>query len=130
MLPTSNSPLFHPFPVTPHPPVTPYIRVTIIYMTQSLNIPWLWLSVVTLSTVQSLSVFFHSFSLMQFNNNRISEWNDVQQLAQLKSLETVYLEHNPIWQDKSAPGREDANYRRKIMLMVPWVKQIDATYVR
>ncbi|KAF8988901.1 L domain-like protein [Hymenopellis radicata] len=42
----------------------------------------------------------------------------------LKKLKTVYLEANP------CQAEEGANYRRKIMLSLPWVEQIDATYVR
>jgi len=36
-----------------------------------------------------------------------------------KKLQTVYLEHNPI--------TKDPNYRRKIMLLLPWLEQLDAT---
>lgn len=42
-------------------------------------------------------------------------------LAGMKDLETVYFEGNPIQKDLGA------NYRRKIMLALPQVGQIDAT---
>lgn len=43
-------------------------------------------------------------------------------LEQMKKLETIYLEHNPI--------SKDSAYRRKIKLMMPWIMQIDATLAR
>lgn len=43
------------------------------------------------------------------------------QLGAIKSLETLYLEANPC-QTKDMTG-----YRRKIMLSLPQLKQIDAT---
>ncbi len=62
----------------------------------------------------------------------MDQWRDVDQLKPMTKLETVYLERNPIWrsQDQDRPGAQDVNYRRKVMLALPWVKQIDATYVR
>jgi protein phosphatase 1 regulatory subunit 7 len=45
------------------------------------------------------------------------------QLAPLKKLETVYLEGNPCQKN------DMTGYRRKIILALPQVKQIDATYV-
>jgi len=41
----------------------------------------------------------------------------------MASLETIYLEGNPCQQ------AEGASYRRKIMIALPQVKQIDATFV-
>lgn len=43
------------------------------------------------------------------------------ELRGLKNLETVYLEGNP------CQTNDRANYRRKVMLALPQVKQIDAT---
>ncbi len=40
----------------------------------------------------------------------------------MTSLKTVYFEHNPIY--------KDVNYRRKVMLMLPQVTQIDAIVCR
>lgn len=65
---------------------------------------------------------------LQFNDNQLASWDDLNQLVPLKKLETVYLERNPIWKDQS--GSIDPNYRRKVMLALPWLKQIDATYTR
>jgi protein phosphatase 1 regulatory subunit 7 len=45
------------------------------------------------------------------------------QLTNLKNLQTVYLEGNPCQQ------ADTANYRRKLILALPQVAQIDATYV-
>jgi protein phosphatase 1 regulatory subunit 7 len=58
----------------------------------------------------------------QANNNMISDFSQVEkQLAGMQSLETVYFEGNPIQKDLGA------SYRRKIMLALPQVGQIDAT---
>ncbi|ORY25645.1 putative nuclear regulatory subunit of Glc7p type 1 protein serine-threonine phosphatase [Naematelia encephala] len=46
------------------------------------------------------------------------------QLAHLQNLETVYLEGNP------CQTNDMAGYRRKIILALPQVKQIDATFVK
>lgn len=52
----------------------------------------------------------------------ISDFSQVEkQLAGMQSLETVYFEGNPIQKDLGA------SYRRKIMLALPQVGQIDAT---
>lgn len=61
---------------------------------------------------------------LQLNNNKIPDLNALEpQLKQMTSLETIYLEGNPC--QKSEGG----NYRRKIMLSLPQVIQIDATCV-
>lgn len=59
---------------------------------------------------------------MQFNNNLIEDWHEVDVLKEFPQLDTVYLEGNPI--------SMDPNYRRKIMLISPSVNQIDATLCR
>jgi len=60
----------------------------------------------------------------QLNNNKIPDLRALEsQLKNLASLETIYLEGNPCQQ------AESTSYRRKIMLALPQVKQIDATYV-
>jgi len=65
-----------------------------------------------------------SFFFFKLNNNKIPDLNALEpQLKHLTSLETIYLEGNPCQQS------EGANYRRKIMLSLPQVKQIDATCV-
>lgn len=62
-------------------------------------------------------------NFLQFNGNKLAEWSDLdKQLAPLKQLNNVYLEHNPIYKDSA--------YRRKVMLALPQVAQIDATMCR
>ena len=68
--------------------------------------------------------------MFQFNDNQLDTWADLDQLTSMAQLETVYLERNPIWKDPSNPTQVDPNYRRKIKLALPWIKQIDATYCR
>lgn len=58
----------------------------------------------------------------QMNDNLLESWSDLDELKAAKSLETVYLERNPL--------QKDPQYRRKIMLALPTVRQIDATFVR
>ncbi|KAI2667450.1 hypothetical protein H4Q32_003931 [Labeo rohita] len=56
------------------------------------------------------------------NDNQIDNWADLDELKNAKGLETVYLERNPL--------QKDPQYRRKIMLALPSVRQIDATFIR
>lgn len=56
------------------------------------------------------------------NDNLIDSWSDLDELKGAKHLETVYLERNPL--------QKDPQYRRKIMLALPTIRQIDATFVR
>ncbi|OAX41182.1 L domain-like protein [Rhizopogon vinicolor AM-OR11-026] len=59
------------------------------------------------------------------NNNKIPDLRAIEpQLKDIASLETIYLEGNPCQQ------AEGASYRRKIMLALPQVKQIDATFAK
>lgn len=58
----------------------------------------------------------------QMNDNLVESWSDLDELKGAKNLETVYLERNPL--------QKDPQYRRKIMLALPSVRQIDATFVR
>lgn len=57
--------------------------------------------------------------LFQFNNNQLELWSDLDELKKIESLNTIYLEGNPL--------AKDTNYRRKVKLTLPFVKQIDAT---
>lgn len=59
---------------------------------------------------------------LQMNDNLVESWSDLDELKGAKHLETVYLERNPL--------QKDPQYRRKIMLALPTVRQIDATFVR
>ena len=63
-----------------------------------------------------LLVFFLS---LQFNDNQLDSWEDLDQFKTCTKLQTVYLERNPIWKDTA--------YRRKVKLYLPNVTQIDAT---
>lgn len=61
---------------------------------------------------------------VQINDNKIGSLKDVEpQLKHITSLETIYLEGNPV---QSAEG---AHYRRKVILALPQISQLDATYV-
>ncbi|XP_059559834.1 protein phosphatase 1 regulatory subunit 7 isoform X5 [Myotis daubentonii] len=55
------------------------------------------------------------------NDNLLESWSDLDELKGAKNLETVYLEGNPL--------QKDPQYRRKVMLALPSVRQIDATFV-
>ncbi|KTG35562.1 hypothetical protein cypCar_00019642 [Cyprinus carpio] len=61
-------------------------------------------------------------SAATMNDNQIDNWADLDELKNAKGLETVYLERNPL--------QKDPQYRRKIMLALPSVRQIDATFIR
>lgn len=56
------------------------------------------------------------------NDNLVDNWADLEELSGAQGLQTVYLERNPL--------QKDNQYRRKIMLALPCVRQIDATFVR
>ncbi|CAH2246738.1 phosphatase 1 regulatory subunit 7 [Pelobates cultripes] len=66
----------------------------------------------------------HLTELQEFwmNDNLVENWGDLEELSGALALQTVYLERNPL--------QKDAQYRRKIMLALPSVRQIDATFVR
>lgn len=95
-------------------------------------------SIVNLKTLCELRILDFSFNpLQQINadevnvatmprleefwltDGKISEWSEVAKLATFnKTLHTVYLERNPIEQDK--------RYRDKVFLELPFVTQIDS----
>jgi protein phosphatase 1 regulatory subunit 7 len=57
------------------------------------------------------------------NGNEIPDLHTLEgQLGSISTLETVYLEGNPC-------QTKDDGYRRKMMMYLPKLKQIDATYV-
>ncbi|KAJ9122440.1 hypothetical protein QFC22_001865 [Naganishia vaughanmartiniae] len=69
----------------------------------------------------------HLKNLEEFwaSGNQIPDLRDLDsQLAVLPKLETVYLEHNP------CQTEDRAGYRRKVILALPQLKQVDATFVR
>lgn len=55
------------------------------------------------------------------NDNKIDSFDSVDALSQLKNLTCVYFERNPIYSDPL--------YRVKITSKLPWLKQLDATFV-
>ncbi|KAH6933800.1 hypothetical protein HPB50_018279 [Hyalomma asiaticum] len=57
-----------------------------------------------------------------FNDNEIESFEELEVLRNFPKLATVYLHSNPI--------EKDPMYRRKIMMISPTVKQIDATMCR
>lgn len=61
---------------------------------------------------------------LKLNDNKVDDWKEVDKLASLGALQTLYMERNPIY------GQDPASYRRKIMLALPQIKQIDATECR
>jgi len=62
--------------------------------------------------------------LGQMNSNKISDLRSLDvQLRHIQTLRTLYLEANPC-QESDMVG-----YRRKVMLALPQLTQIDATYV-
>ena len=63
---------------------------------------------------------YETFSL-QCNDNQIEDWKNVNELTKLPSLETVYLERNPL------QTNDQGAYRRKILLALPKLLQLDAT---
>lgn len=68
-------------------------------------------------------MFEHFFPLnLQMNDNLIDQWSDLDELKNAKELQTVYLEGNPL--------QKDPHYRRKVILSLPTVRQIDATFIR
>ncbi|CDZ96948.1 Protein phosphatase 1, regulatory subunit, and related proteins [Phaffia rhodozyma] len=58
------------------------------------------------------------------NNNKIPNLSTLSHLEKHSHLETVYLEHNP------CQTNDQAGYRRKVILGLPQLKQVDATFVR
>ncbi|KAF8510769.1 hypothetical protein JB92DRAFT_2727299 [Gautieria morchelliformis] len=76
--------------------------------------------------IQALENISHLTYLEELwlNDNAIPNLRDVQQqLAHLKHLQTVYLEGNPCQKN------DVSNYRRKLIIDLPQISQIDATYV-
>ena len=65
-----------------------------------------------------LYIIFHV--LLKFNDNKLDNWKDLDQLKNATDLATVYFERNPI--------AKDPRYRSKVKLALPKLQQIDATY--
>ena len=58
------------------------------------------------------------------NDNKIDSWREVDKLSKLPALRTIYMEHNPVYK------KAGDEYRRKMILALPQVTQIDATVCR
>ncbi|XP_059559830.1 protein phosphatase 1 regulatory subunit 7 isoform X1 [Myotis daubentonii] len=73
--------------------------------------------------IKKIENISHLTELLEFwmNDNLLESWSDLDELKGAKNLETVYLEGNPL--------QKDPQYRRKVMLALPSVRQIDATFV-
>lgn len=80
----------------------------------------LW--VINFNRYNALHINFLFFSLGQVNGNKISDWKSLDNLKSNIKLATVYFEHNPI--------ASDIQYRNKLKLILPGLKQIDATLCR
>ncbi|MBN3314674.1 PP1R7 phosphatase, partial [Atractosteus spatula] len=79
---------------------------------------------VAANRIKKIENISHLTELQEFwmNDNQIENWGDLDELKNARGLETVYLERNPL--------QKDPQYRRKIMLALPSVRQIDATFIR
>ena len=55
------------------------------------------------------------------NGNQIPDLSGLEHVHPINSLQTLYLEANP------CQAKDMTGYRRKIMLALPQLKQIDAT---
>ncbi len=60
--------------------------------------------------------------VLQISHNKLSSIQNVEaELKNVSTLETVYLEGNPL------QAKEGVHYRRKVILALPQLKQLDAT---
>lgn len=77
--------------------------------------------------IEKIENISHLTQLEEFwaSYNKFADLRDLDsQLAVLPNLETVYLEGNP------CHTNDRTGYRRKVILALPKIKQVDATYVR
>eukprot|EP00834_Sanchytrium_tribonematis_P006500 NODE_484_length_6933_cov_0.508341.p4 type:complete len:301 gc:universal NODE_484_length_6933_cov_0.508341:6733-5831(-) len=58
------------------------------------------------------------------NDNQIIEFSNLDSLKQNQNLKTIYLERNPL------QLAEPTAYRRKVILSLPQISQLDATFVK
>ncbi|KAG5438826.1 hypothetical protein PCANB_002546 [Pneumocystis canis] len=57
--------------------------------------------------------------------NQLSDFENIEQECKnMKKLATIYLEGNPLQK------MNGSTYRNKVKIILPWIKQIDATYVQ
>ncbi|KAH9838427.1 L domain-like protein [Rhodofomes roseus] len=77
--------------------------------------------------VEALENVSHLSNLEELwmNDNKVDSLDALEpQLKHISTLETIYLEGNPVQK------KEGTSYRRKVILALPQVKQLDATYVK
>ncbi|SPO24671.1 probable SDS22 - protein phosphatase 1, regulatory subunit 7 [Ustilago trichophora] len=79
--------------------------------------------------IEKIENIGHLNKLEEFwaNDNKIQDLNTLDKECgpnKMPNLETVYLEGNP------AQKKEGAAYRRKVKLLLPQIRQIDATFIR
>ncbi|CAD6901260.1 unnamed protein product [Tilletia controversa] len=79
--------------------------------------------------IEEIDGVSHLSNLVEFwaNDNKIASFNYLDKHfgpTLMPQLETLYLEGNP------AQRADGPNYRRKVMLACPQIKQIDATFVK
>lgn len=86
-----------------------------------------------LSRIHSDVLKLHRLEELWLNDNQLSEWSDVQQLAGIKTLHTLYIERNPLQTDilKQQPAAEDARsgqqmYVKRVQQLLPQLTQLDA----
>jgi protein phosphatase 1 regulatory subunit 7 len=94
--------------------------------TQGLSLKFTNLSVLDLSRnrltdTQSLA-HLTSLDELWLSGNKIDNWSQVEPLRALSSLDTIYLEYNPLQQ-------QDPLYRKKLHECIPSLSQIDANLI-
>ncbi|ODV94800.1 hypothetical protein PACTADRAFT_20400, partial [Pachysolen tannophilus NRRL Y-2460] len=80
---------------------------------------------ITSNKIKKLSCLSHLINLTDLwcSYNYISDFKNVEQeLQKLPNLECVYFEHNPLQTDNPT------SYRRKLKIIIPQLKKIDATF--
>lgn len=89
------------------------------------NLQTLELSRNRISKIENIS-HLNKLEEFWFNDNLVAEWDQLNILVPMKQLKTLYMEHNPIYYSPNSK-RMDTAYRRKILLLLPWLRQLDAT---
>ena len=59
-------------------------------------------------------ILIHITISLQMNDNQVSDWKEVDKLIPLKTLQTLYMERNPIWNDPDEPHRGTCMWVTKI----------------
>jgi protein phosphatase 1 regulatory subunit 7 len=69
-------------------------------------------------------LYFVVFKKLSAFKLKVADWCEINKLTHMNELATVYFERNPIQQHCPA------DYRRKLILALPTLSQIDATLCR